>query len=691
MKPSATTGIQRHDEEQPLLRSLQYEEEDGNDGSSSTYSPQSTYFHKTKDDAAEASHVADLARMATRRREGAKRMRTLTFFAAVGGFLSGYNCGVLSGALLPLKRVFHLSSEQEEAIVSSTILSAFVASITGGTINPYLGRRKTLILAAAIFTLGGLVLFTAMNYASLVVGEILLGSGIGLESLTSPLYIAEVAKPTHRGMLVSMYALMMCLGQFFAGIMDGVFGAVLPDTWGWRFMFGCSCIPGMVMFSGFLTLPESPSWLMAHSEQKEEARIILTSVRDTDQEVALELQQLRNTTRTTEHQTRHSSSVLSSFRQIMGDEPTRNALVVGCGLMVLQQICGVNALMYYAASIYQSAGFEELTSIWLSAFTTFAQIVGLAFSVFLVERKGRRFLVISSFVCVGLCSLGLGWSFYGARIGSEPIFWDRVDPECARQAALVWDGYIQNCYDCVSIPGCGYIGNSCVVGDSSGPAFLFDNSISSYHNTIMTPADILDDWTYDKCNNSYSWMSILFMVIYLIVFGIGATNIPWTNNSEIYPVRYRSLAVSISTGTNWLSNLLVSSTFLIISSPTVLTSYGSFWMYAVICFLGAAWLYCCLPETKGLSLEEIEQAFSNRKGETFPRILPEEQERLLAVVPKQPRINRHDGTFCTSYCNYEKEANRGDETVTTCGEESASSSVAGSVRVEECVSSDDEA
>ena len=650
------------------------------------YSQQQSYQPLLSNNADAFPKETALAAAALNRQlQVAHRMRVLTFFAAIGGFLSGYNTGVIAGALLPLKRVFDLSPLQEEAIVSATIVSAFLASLAGGTINTCLGRRRTLLLAAAVFTSGGLVMFAAPNYAFLVIGEVLLGIGIGLESLTSPLYIAEVAKPSIRGMLVSAYALMMCMGQFFAGILDGVYGELLPPQWAWRFMFGTAMVPGVIMFSGFVGLPESPSWLMTKNEETK-AKLILESVRDTDQEVQMELQSLRQTARSNSSDNNSSphnnnssnSSVWYSFTEMLRDQSTRNALMVGCGLMILQQICGVNGVMYYAASIYEMAGFQELTSIWLSAFTAFAQIIGLAFSVVLIETAGRRVLVITSLICIGICSMGLGYSFYGARVGSELTVY--VDPDCAIQPALVWDGITRNCWDCTSIPGCGFCGNACVKGNETGPQLSFLDDASVSH----CPADA--EWSYNVCENPYGWMSVLFMVAYLIVLGIGMAGLPWTVNSEIYPVRFRSLAVSISTGTNWLSNLLVSSTFLTINSPQVLTSYGSFYLYASICFIGAAAMYIYLPETKGLSMEQIEQAFlhvgrgHHHRDSTTKHVDP---HHTHLADERQPlvRVNQTDGTFCKSSTT--SLLKPGDETVLTCEEEDSAASTLdyGSVNV----------
>jgi MFS transporter, SP family, solute carrier family 2 (myo-inositol transporter), member 13 len=621
-----------------------------------------------------------------------RRMRVLTFFAAIGGFLSGYNTGVIAGALLPLKRVFQLTVEQEEAIVSATIISACIASsvVMGGTLNTYYGRRGTLLLAAAVFSLGGLLLLVAQNYAMILVGEILLGIGIGLESLTSPLYIAEVAKPSSRGRLVSAYALMMCMGQFFAGIMDGVYGAMLPDGWAWRFMFGTAMFPGIAMFVGFLGLPESPSWLMMqrqypnlatdNDDPELQAQRILQSVRDTDQEVELELQSLRFTARNHNYNSSLSPmsssrndekySMWNSFQHMLQDMATRNALLVGCGLMILQQLCGVNGVLYYAASVYEMAGFAELTSIWLSAFTAFAQIIGLALAVLLIETAGRRVLVISSLVGIGLAALGLGYSFYAARIYSEPTI--LVDPFCAQQPALVWNGVTQNCWDCTAIPGCGFCGNACVRGTELGPLFMATMDPSATHS-FACPDGTEDEWHYNVCENPYGYMSVVFMVLYLVVFGMGMAGLPWTVNSEIYPVRFRSLAVSISTGTNWLSNLLVSSTFLTINSPTVLTNYGSFYLYAALCFMGAFVMYCYLPETKGLSLQEIEQAFRqlgspghNGNPSTSPRV----GEREPLLFRRRPYISHHDGTFGSATAartHYPSKPQQcGDGTVDTC-------------------------
>jgi MFS family permease len=269
----------------------------------------------------------------------------------------------------------------------------------------------------------------AWSYNSLVLGRIIVGGGIGLASLTTPMYIAEVASPSTRGTLVTVNGLLICFGQFSAGMIDGILDEIDPDN-GWRIMLGLAAVPSIIMFIGFQYMPESPRWLVMKG-RNQEAKTVLMSIRDTDSEANDELDEIiqvcllmgatsgetsiggssiesprssrnifdygnadsdggngsssssssgndegalelnlvahenspeplnrHNREEDFDSSARNDTSFLGQVKEMMSDQPTRRALKLGCGMMVLQQLCGINTVMYYAASIYQMSGFD---------------------------------------------------------------------------------------------------------------------------------------------------------------------------------------------------------------------------------------------------------------------------------------------------------------------------------------------
>ena len=519
----------------------------------------------------------------------------LTGICAVSGGLFGYDTGVVSGALLSIRKDLHLNEWQQELVVSITTVGAVAGSLLGGWANERWGRRPVILLSSLIFTVGALVMGAAPDLAFLTLGRLVIGVAVGLSSMTIPIYIAEAAPTTIRGSLVTINCIFITGGQFLAGMVDGAF-ARTPG--GWRYMLGIAAAPAALQFVGILFLPESPRWLVA-KRRSAEAREVLQRLRASG-DVEFEMAEMEEDVAET------LSLPTARLADLWASPPIRRTVALGCGLMLLQQLSGINTVMYYSASIYAMAGFADEAAIWLAGFTALAQFLGMITNMLLVEKWGRRTLVLTSLALVAGSLVAIGASFYLAVAHSDPAL--TVHPACAAVSNAFFGPLpVKTCFRCVEVPGCGYCPalQACLPGDSTGPT-----GEDSPMCPIGAASGPYGDWVFEAaCRNEYGALSVAAMVVYLFTFGLGMGAMPWTICAEIFPLHVRSLANSLSTSVNWIGNVIVSATFLSLASPHALTQYGAFWLYAAIAVAGFVGLFFTLPETKGVPLEEIEALF----------------------------------------------------------------------------------
>ncbi|XP_013068752.2 proton myo-inositol cotransporter-like [Biomphalaria glabrata] len=517
----------------------------------------------------------------------------LTFFAAIGGFLFGYDTGVISGAMLLLRDKFSLSSFWQELIVSVTIAAAVVSALAGGFLNDCFGRKVVTILASFVFTAGAVVLACSSNVAMLVVGRLILGLGIGFASMTIPVYIAECAPAHLRGRLVTVNTLFITGGQFIASVLDGGFSYIKPD--GWRYMLGLAGVPSLIQFCGFFFLPESPRWLMRKGRESE-AHTILQRLRGTSN-VDDELKEIKNTL-----QLESLNGDGNTMLRILRTPAVRRALIVGCGLQLFQQLTGINTVMYYSATIIKMSGVsDQQTAIWLAAVTAGINFIFTIVGVWLVERIGRKKLVMGSLIGVTGSLILLAVTFQLVALMSPSNVSYHSNTTCSSY---------RSCDSCVDNSQCGYCytGSGSSVNGSCLATSSIDTGHSDYGPCENATSLVGHTWASDYCPTSYSWMAILGLILYLMFFAPGMGPMPWTINSEIYPIWARSTGNSLSAATNWIANLLVSMTFLTLTET--LTKYGTYWLFVGIAILGLMFFGICLPETKGRKLEDIEDLFS---------------------------------------------------------------------------------
>ena len=326
--------------------------------------------------------------------------------AALGGLLFGYDTGVISGAELFFKNDFTLSTFALEVIVSGVLAGAAVGALAGGRLADIFGRRKLLIVTAIIFALGAILCALAMSAATLIMGRIIVGLGIGLSSGTVPVYISEVSPAEARGWQVSLFQLAITVGILSAYVVDYAFSR----TEGWRWMFGLAVVPAFIFALGMLYLPESPRWL-AMKGQRANARTVLSRIRGTS-DVDAEMDEVENTIEHTEKGSGISDLLAPSLRP---------ALIVGIGLAIFQQITGINTVIYYAPIIIQSAGISSASgAILATAGIGVVNVLMTIVSMRLIDRIGRKPLLLTGIagmaVSLGILSLSFHISMHSATL-----------------------------------------------------------------------------------------------------------------------------------------------------------------------------------------------------------------------------------------------------------------------------------
>src|ERR1700756_5074656 len=345
--------------------------------------------------------------------------------AALAGLLFGFDTGIISGAILFIKNEFHLAPLTEEFLVSAALIGAVCGCVLSGRVTDAIGRRSTILITAGVFSVGSIVSAIAPNVGLLIVGRLAVGLAIGA-SYTAPLYIGEIAPPNLRGGLVTLNQLAITVGILLSYVVDALFA---PNQ-SWRWMLASGVLPAIALELGVVFLPESPRWLLLHGF-RERAMKTFARIRATENNGA-EIDEIL------EHAQTGSGKIAELLRPM-----TMRVIFLGAGLAVIQQVTGINTVIYYAPTIFQAAGFQSAqVSITATAGVGLVNVIMTIVSIPLVDRVGRRPLLLSSLtgMLLSLVLLAIGFALSGPAlkwigvlslvvyiasfaIGLGPVFW----------------------------------------------------------------------------------------------------------------------------------------------------------------------------------------------------------------------------------------------------------------------------
>jgi len=435
----------------------------------------------------------------------------ISAIAAMGGFLFGYDLDVIIGAIIFLKKGFQLSPVQVGFAVSCASIGCIIGPLVGGPAADWLGRRKTLLVTALIFSVGTIGTVFPRTIAEFDFFRIVGGLGIGLASVTSPMYIAEIAPARLRGRLVTVNQLAIVVGAL-ASIIVSYF---LSASGNWRAMFAYELVPVMLFFIGLAFVPESPRWLF-EKKRIEEARQVLGRIYRSESGIEQELQIM--------HQTDHEEA--GTFAELL-QPGIRKALLIAAALAVFQQMTGASPLTFYLPIIFQQAGFTSASdaifqTVVLNMWDVFCTILAM----WLVERLGRRPLLL-----IGISGMG---------------------------ASLVLVGF-----------------------------FFARHATGEF--------------------------VVLVMMLCIGFYIISLAPLTWLIMSEIFPTRLRGKAMGVASIFLWAATFV--GTQVVPSLSAYLNRHfnsiaGVFWIFAAVCVVALVFSYYMVPETKGRSLEEIGESWT---------------------------------------------------------------------------------
>ncbi|KAI1289021.1 sugar transporter [Xylaria venustula] len=491
----------------------------------------------------------------------------LACFSSIGGFLFGYDQGVISGVLVTrdFAKEFPLLANDDTLqgwMVSVLTLGALFGALANGPIADRISRRYSILLANIVFLVGSVIQASAFTIPQIFIGRFIAGLSIGQLSMVVPLYLSELSPPAVRGSLVAFQQVGITLGivtafwldygtQFIGGTGDNQSPA------SWRFPLAFQTFPSLILAVGTFFLPFSPRWLMMKDRQ-DEARASLSRIRrvpESDHRIRLEMLEIQASalfdTETTAAMYPGITSPFGLLWRRYGSLFTirhlNRRLFIACFIQFIQQFTGINAIIYYAPQIFMKLGLSSTTvSLLATGVVGIINLLSTIPAILFIDRWGRKNVLLAGAVGMGICQLIV---------------------------ATIYAVY-------------------------------------------------QDKW---EANPAAGWACAVFIWLYIANFAWSIGCVNWIIPSEIFPPGVRSQAVGVAIGTNWLTNFIVA-----LITPRLLNTitFGTFYLFFGFCVILFIWVFFWVPETKGVPIEEMDRLFGGNTGVGDAQRISEIREQL---------------------------------------------------------------
>ncbi|KAG5114411.1 hypothetical protein JHK82_037680 [Glycine max] len=349
----------------------------------------------------------DVLHQEARRNSTWKYVIACAFYASLNNLLLGYDVGVMSGAVIFIKEDLKISEVKEEFLVAILSIISLLGSLGGGRTSDIIGRKWTMAIAAVIFQIGSLIMTLAPSFSILMVGRLLAGVAIGFGGSIGPIYIAEISPNNTRGFLTTFPEIFINIGILLGYVSNYSFSGFSPHI-NWRIMLAVGILPSVFIGFALFIIPELPRWLVMQN-RIEEARSVLLKTNESDREVEERLAEIQQAAGVANCENYEEKPV---WYELLFPSPSlRRMMITGIGIQCFQQISGIDATLYYSPEIFKAAGIEDNAKLLAATVAVgVTKTLFILVAIFLIDKKGRRPLLLVSTIGMTICLFSIGVS-----------------------------------------------------------------------------------------------------------------------------------------------------------------------------------------------------------------------------------------------------------------------------------------